>query len=110
MANVTPKAVRTSSKPTSGKFQSLFGESTRKANLDADWNIVDPNVVFRAVWAISTLGGSITLGTNKKGTAFYIKVYLGAPYDAVYFDGDADGAAALAEWVDRLVEAAAENA
>lgn len=110
MANSTSPNGKTSKPKANNQYGSLFGESTRKTGLDADWNVVDSHVVLRIVWAVTTLGGSVTLGSNKKGTAYYAKVYLGQPFDAVYFDGDEEGRAALAEWADRLVNFAAESA
>lgn len=95
----------------SGKrpYGHLFGQSTTKSGLDADWNAVNPAVLLRIIWAIDTMGGSVTIGTNKKGTAYYFKVYLGAPYDPVYFDGDDAGRAEMSEWGERLVEEAANT-
>lgn len=87
----------------------LFGESTSKSGLDADWNAVDPTVLSRIIWSIDTMGGSVTIGSNKKGTAYYFKVYLGAPYDPMYFDGDEAGRAEMSEWAERLVEEAANT-
>ena len=89
------------------RYGHLFGESTTKQGLDAAWNEVDPVVLRDCIWAIDALGGSVTIGTNKKGTAYYFKVYLSAPFDPVYFDGSAEGRAALGEWVEQLVAAAA---
>lgn len=88
----------------------LFGESTRKTGLDADWNQVQPEVLRDLVWAISTLGGSVTIGSTRKGNAYSVKVYIGAPYDAMYFDGDEEGRTRMAEWVQSLVIHVAESA
>lgn len=90
------------------RYGHLFGESTTKSNLDAAWNEVDPVVLHNIVWAVDAMGGSITIGTNRKGTAYYFKVYLGAPYDPVYFDGSSEGRAEMSEWAETLVKAAAE--
>jgi len=88
----------------------LFGESTKKSNLDADWNQVQPSVLLAIVWAVNQFGGATTFSTTRKGNAYCIKVYLGAPYDPLYFDGDDEGRAAMQEWADNLVAAAAEHA
>lgn len=93
-----------------GAIGHLFGQSTRKTGLDADWNQVQPNVLLSIVWAIDVLGGAVTFSTTKNNNAYCIKVYLGAPYDPVYFDGDDEGRAALSEFADQLVAAAAEAA
>ena len=87
----------------------LFGESTRKSGLDADWKEVHPDVLHNLVWAISQLGGSVTIGVTRNGNAYSFKIYVGAPYDARYFDGDAEGREAMAEWVNDLVIAVAEE-
>lgn len=89
---------------------SLFGESTRKTGLDADWNEVEPNVLLAIVWGVSSLGGSVTLGVTRNGQAYTCKVYIGAPYDALYWDGDADGREQMRAWADRLIQLVAENA
>lgn len=87
----------------------LFGESTKKSGLDADWNEVEPGVLHQAIWAVNQLGGAITFSTTRKGSAYVFKVYLGAPYDPVYFDGDSEGRERMAGWVQDLVIAVAEN-
>lgn len=94
----------------SSPLGSLFGESTRKTGLDADWNAVDPNVLHQIVWAVDALGGSVTIGSNKKGNAYFFKVYAGQPFDPVYFDGDEEGRTAMREWADRLLTYAGEAA
>lgn len=85
----------------------LFGESTRKSGLDADWNQVHPDVLHRIIWAIDLLGGATTFSTTRSGNAYVVKVYLGEPQAPKYFDGDAEGRDALAAWADSVVEAAA---
>lgn len=101
---------RKSTGATNGALGSLFGESTRKSGLDSDWNSVDPAVLHQIIWAVDALGGSVTVGSNKKGTAYFFKVFIGQPFDPVYFDGDDEGRAAMREWADRLMTHAAENA
>lgn len=88
----------------------LFGESTRKTGLDADWSRVDKDVLHSIIWAIDTLGGAVTFSTTKNNNAYCIKVFMGAPFDPMYFDGDDEGRAALAAWTERLVEEAARSA
>lgn len=90
-----------------GVYGHLFGDSTSKTGLDSAWNQVDPTVLQNIVWAIDAMGGSVTIGSNRKGTAYFFKVYIGQPYPPMYFDGDEEGRAAMREWADRLVEAAA---
>jgi len=104
------KAGGSSRKNASHAFGHLFGQSTRKTGLDADWNQVQPTVLHSIIWAVSQLSGSVTFGTTKNGQAYTIKVYLGAPYDPMYYDGDEEGRARLAEWADQLVAAVAEHA
>lgn len=107
--NITKFGKKTDSKPPTSPLGHLFGESTRKTGLDADWNQVQPDVLLRIVWAVDHFGGAVTFSTTKKNTAYCIKVYLGAPQNPVYFDGDEEGRAALAEWADLLVQAVAEH-
>lgn len=100
------QSVRTPSNEVAGR---LFGQSTRKSGLDADWNQVDSTVLHRIVWAVDFLGGAVTFSTTKANSAYCVKVYMGQPYDPMYFDGDDEGRAALAAWAEQLVEAAAEH-
>lgn len=88
-------------------LDSLFPTSTSKSNLDADWNALNPQVVIRVIWAISTLGGTVQFSCTKNGNAYKVSVYIGKPYDPIYFDGNDEGRAAFAEWADSLVEHAA---
>lgn len=107
--NATPHSTRKSKQATKANLGHLFGESTRKTGLDADWNAVEPFVLHKAIWAINELGGAITFSTTKSGSAYVFKVYIGAPYSPVYFDGDEEGRAAMTAWVDDLVAVVAEN-
>lgn len=98
---------RKSGNAVHGSLGHIFGQSTRKSDLDADWNSVEPVVLHRIIWAVDFLGGSVTFGSTRNGSAYTIKVYLGAPYDPVYFDGDDEGRAGMSAFADQLVEAAA---
>lgn len=106
-ASATSKNGRNTLKSPNSALGHLFGESTRKSSLDANWNEVSPTVLLSIVWAVDALGGSVTIGSNKKGTAYFFKVYIGQAFDPVYFDGDEEGRAEMAAWSDRLMEAAA---
>lgn len=92
------------------RLSGLFGSNSRKVGLDADWLAVEPALLLNLVWAVDFFGGSVTLGSTRNNSAYVVKVYIGAPFDPMYFDGDEEGRAALAAWVDSLVTAAAESA
>jgi len=100
----------TSGKKAPPHIHALFGDSTGKAGLDADWNQVDPEVLVHLLWAVCYFGGSVTLGATRNGKAYSVKVYIGEPFSARYFDGDEEGRTLMREWVDQLVIAAAESA
>lgn len=85
-------------------LDSLFGGSIKKDGLDADWQRVSGEMLVRLLWAFDQLGGSVTLSTTKKGNAYVVKGYIGKAFEPIYFDGDDEGRAAFAEWVDQLVE------
>jgi len=89
---------------------SLTGKGSGGANLDADWNQVEPNVLRDILWAVSMLGGSVTFGQTKSGRAYSVKLYIGAPFDPLYFDGSAEGRAEMADFAERWVTYAAEQA
>lgn len=97
-------------KSQSNPLASLLGGNTKKSGLDANWAEVHPDVLRDLLWAITTVGGSVTLGCTKNNNAYSVKVFIGAPYDAMYFDGDAEGRAQLTEWVQNMVIAIAESA
>ena len=87
----------------------LFGQSTRKTGLDADWNQVQPHVLASIIWACDYFGGAVTFSTTKNNQAYVVKVYMGQPFDPMYFDGDDEGRERLTAWADSLVIAAAEH-
>jgi hypothetical protein len=111
MANpsIGKQSSKKASKASVGSVGHLFGQSTRKSNLDADWLELDAQVLLRLVWAVDFFGGAVTLSTTKNGAAYVVKVFMGAPFDPMYFDGDEEGRASMAAWVESLVVAAAES-
>lgn len=96
-------------KSSTPALQGLFGSSARKTGLDADWNLVEPSVIWEAVRWIDYLGGAITFSTTRNNNAYVFKVYIGAPYEPVYFDGDAEGRERMSEWVSSLAQQIAEG-
>lgn len=101
---------KNSGKSPSNRLQGLFGSSARKSGLDADWSEVEPIVLRDCIWAVDQLGGAITFSSTRNNNAYVFKVYMGAAFDPVYFDGDQEGREQMRAWVEQLVIAAAESA
>jgi len=98
---------KSSGRQASAGVRSLFGSSISKTGLDADWSEVDPVLLRDVIWAVDFLGGAITFSTTRNGKAYVFKVYMGEPFDPMYFDGDEEGRAEMRAWVESLVATAA---
>lgn len=94
-------------KRTTIDLDALLGVKKEKENLYADWAEVDAGIVSNLVWAASEMGGTIQFGRTKNCYAYTIKLYVGKPYDPIYFDGNDEGRASMAEMAVALVEALA---
>lgn len=97
-------------KRTSIDLASLLGVERDDNNNYADWAEVDAGVIHNIVWAISEMGGTAQFGRTKNSKAYTLKLYVGTPYPPQYFDGNAEGRAALANLAQALVEAVAGGA
>lgn len=88
-------------------LDALLGVKPNKEKLYADWADIDPGIIQNIVWATVEMGGTVQFGRTKNGYAYTIKMYVGKAYDPIYFDGNEDGRAAMAELAVSLVEAVA---
>lgn len=98
-----------SSKKAPDSIRALLPGRIKKTGLDADWGSVQPELLRDLLWAVCFFSGSVTLGATRSGEAYSIKLYIGEPFDPVYFDGDEEGRAEMGAWIETLVKAAAES-
>lgn len=77
----------------------------QNTGLQADWGEIDSKYLYAVVVAVTRKGGAVLFGIDKTGFGYTVTIYSEGERASKWFRPDADGQAALYDFMDSLLQA-----